>query len=295
MSSMTISPPEFMASFQASLQETYGMVMNTFYELEPAYADSFKSAGHLRCWNVGPVFLQRRSIHSLRNRGGATASEVFDWLDGMKAGSVLYVCFGSLPRFTAAQFREIREGLEAAGRPFVWVVREEPAEEGSFPVAGKGSGGFVIKGWAPQLAILQHEAVGGFLTHCGWNSCMEGISAGVPMVTWPLFADQQFNERLLVDVLGVGVIVGSMVNSTKAEERTVVVAEKVAAAVEAVMGEGKEAEERKRKAREMKEVAAKAVGKGGSSEVDLGRMLDELLALKKDGMKEAAANGGIRY
>ncbi|KAI0523179.1 hypothetical protein KFK09_005571 [Dendrobium nobile] len=293
--SIITSPQEFMAGFPASLKESYGMVMNTFHELEPAYADSFKSFGGMRSWNVGPVFLCRRSVDSLRNRGGAAACEVFRWLDGKDAGSVLYVCFGSLARFTAAQLREMRAGLEAAGRSFIWVVPDDPATEGSVPATGEqeGSVGFVIKGWAPQLAILEHEALGGFLTHCGWNSCLEGIAAGVPMVTWPLFADQQFNERFLVDVLGLGVSVGSVVNSTRPEERTVVVAERVAAAVEAVMGGGEEADERRRKAREMKEAAARAVGEGGSSEVDLGRMVEELMALKMIRIKETAVNERI--
>ncbi|KAK8948397.1 UDP-glucose flavonoid 3-O-glucosyltransferase 7 [Platanthera zijinensis] len=177
-----------------------GLAMNTFYELEPAYADYSKGSG-LSYWNVGPVSLCRRSFEILSARGGGSAgSEVFGWLDGKEAGSVLYVCFGSLPRFTTAQFGLIRDGLKAAGRPFVWAV------------------GFVIKGWAPQVAILMHEAVGGFMTHCGWNSCLEGIAAGVPMVTWPLFADQSFNERLLVDVLDLAVDVGSTVNSLREED-----------------------------------------------------------------------------
>ncbi|XP_028548276.1 anthocyanin 3'-O-beta-glucosyltransferase-like, partial [Dendrobium catenatum] len=105
-----------------------------------------------------------RSVDSLRNRGGVAACEVFRWLDGKDAGSVLYVCFGSLARFTAAQLREMRAGLEAAGRSFIWVVTDDPATERSVPATGEqeGSVGFVIKGWAPQLAILEHEAVGGF-------------------------------------------------------------------------------------------------------------------------------------
>lgn len=206
---------------------------------------------------------------------------------------MLYVCFGSLPRFTAAQFHEIKGGLEAAGRPFLWVVREDPEAERDVPAAGEGSIGFVIKGWAPQRTILEHEAVGGFLTHCGWNSCLEGIAAGLPMVTWPLFSDQQFNERLLVDVLGVGVGVGSMVNSMKEDERTVVTAERVVAAVEAVMGRAEEAEERRRKAREMKEAAAKAVGEGGTSDVELGLMVEELIALKLGRIKESTEVNGV--
>ena len=68
--------------------------------------------------------------------------------------------------------------------------------------------GLIIRGWAPQVLILDHEAVGGFMTHCGWNSTIESIAAGVPMVTWPLYAEQFCNEKLVKDVLKIGVDVG---------------------------------------------------------------------------------------
>ncbi|KAK8959391.1 UDP-glycosyltransferase 73C3 [Platanthera guangdongensis] len=287
-----ISPSDIMALISASFIESYGLVMNTFYELEPAYADYSKSNG-FSYWNVGPVSLCRRSFEILSARGGRSAgTEVFGWLDGKEAGSVLYVCFGSLPRFTMAQFGLIRDGLKAAGRPFVWVVRDDPATEGILAAGGE-EGGFVIKGWAPQVAILMHEAVGGFMTHCGWNSCLEGIAAGVPMVTWPLFADQCFNERLLVDVLDLAVDVGSTVNSLREEERTLVVAERVTAAVEAIMGEGAEAEGRRERAKLMRKLAEAAVAEGGSSEVGLGLMVEELVALKIARTKEATETRAI--
>ena len=70
--------------------------------------------------------------------------------------------------------------------------------------------GLVIRGWAPQLLILEHGAVGGFMTHCGWNSMLEGVCSGVPMITWPLSAEQFYNEELITNVLGIGVQVGSI-------------------------------------------------------------------------------------
>ncbi|EEC72713.1 hypothetical protein OsI_06314 [Oryza sativa Indica Group] len=112
--------------------------------------------------------------------------------------------------------------------------------------------GLVVRGWAPQVTILSHRAVGGFLTHCGWNSLLEAIARGVPVATWPHFADQFLNEQLAVDVLGVGVPIGvtapvSMLN----EESLTVDRGDVARVVSVLMdGGGEEAKERRRKAKE---------------------------------------------
>ncbi|EEC72712.1 hypothetical protein OsI_06313 [Oryza sativa Indica Group] len=101
---------------------------------------------------------------------------------------------------------EVGHGLEDSGKPFIWVVKvtevatpevQEWLSALEARVAGRG---VVVRGWAPQLAILSHRAVGGFVTHCGCNSILEDITHGVPVVTWPHISDQFLNERLAVDV-----------------------------------------------------------------------------------------------
>jgi UDP:flavonoid glycosyltransferase YjiC (YdhE family) len=135
--------------------------------------------------------------------------------------------------------------------------------------------GLVVRGWAPQLAVLSHRAVGGFVTHCGWNSLLEAIAAGVPVVTWPHFSDQFFNEQLAVDVLGVGVRIGVTTPVMIFDDENVPVArEDVVRAVAALMGGGKEADERRKKAKEYGDKARRAMEKGGSSYQNLTRFIE---------------------
>ncbi|CAN0846382.1 UDP-glycosyltransferase 73B4 [Linum grandiflorum] len=127
--------------------------------------------------------------------------------------------------------------------------------------------GLVVRGWAPQVRILDHEAVGGFMTHCGWNSIMEGVTAGVPMVTWPIQAEQFLNEKLVTDVLKVGVGVGAQ--------------EEIEKAVREVMMVGEDAKDTRMKAAQLKEFARRANDKGGSSHSNLHSLLEELRSLKR--------------
>ncbi|KAG8480823.1 hypothetical protein CXB51_025537 [Gossypium anomalum] len=147
------------------------------------------------------------------------------WLDSWPPSSVLYVCFGSLNRLIPTQLIELGLSLEASKRPFIWVIRggykkeemEKWLEEDGFEDRIKGRG-LLIRGWAPQVLILSHPSIGGFLTHCGWNSALEGICAGVPMITWPLFAEQFMNQKLLIQILKVGVSIGVEVAVQMGEE-----------------------------------------------------------------------------
>ncbi|KAG6793161.1 hypothetical protein POTOM_002352 [Populus tomentosa] len=137
--------------------------------------------------------------------------------------------------------------------------------------------GLIIRGRAPQLLILEHPAVGGFVTHCGWNSTLEGVSAGMPMVTWPITAEQFTNEKLITDVLKIGVKVGSMHwMSPRTESRVSVGRDKVEAAVKRLMGSGEEAAEMRRRAEKLGVKAKIAVEEGGSSCKNADALIQEL-------------------
>ncbi|XP_059652916.1 scopoletin glucosyltransferase-like [Cornus florida] len=263
---------------------SFGVVVNSFYELEPGYADHYSRVLGRKVWHVGPVSLCNREVEHKAQRGKETSidkHECLKWLDSKKPNSVIYACFGSLANFAASQLHELAMGLEASGQEFIWVVRKSEKEEDlvdwlpeGFEERTKGKG-LMIRGWAPQVLILDHEAVGGFVTHCGWNSTLEGVSAGVPMVTWPVFAEQFFNEKLLTEILRIGVGVGSQQLNREASDG--VKWEAIEMAVKEVMV-GEEAEERRRRARTLKEMAWKAVDEGGSSYIDLDDLIKELNA-----------------
>ncbi|TXG58409.1 hypothetical protein EZV62_016238 [Acer yangbiense] len=237
--------------FQEAELATYGVIVNSFQELEPAYVEEYSK-----------------------------------WLDLQDSSSVLYACLGSLCNLIPAQLMELGLGLEASDRPFIWVIREgvnskelqKWAMENGFEERNKGRG-LVIWGWAPQVLILSHTAIGGFLTHCGWNSSLEGISAGLPLITWPLFADQFCNEKLVVQILKIGVRVGVEYPMTWGKEEEVgvlVKREDVKSAVEKLMNGEKEAEERRTRARELGKLANAAVEEGGSSNLNIALLLEDI-------------------
>ena len=153
--------------------------------------------GHTRVWAVGPIFAAG-NVAADDVAGG----DVVGWLDGRREGSVVYVCFGSQVTLKAAQAAAVAAALEKSGAAFLWVAGGSTVIPTDFEerTAARGK---VLRGWAPQMDILCHPAVGSFLTHCGWNSIMEGVTGGVIFLTWPMTADQFINERLLRE-LGVG-------------------------------------------------------------------------------------------
>lgn len=265
--------------------KSYGVLVNTFYELEQDYADHYRKFLGINSWYIGPVSLCNMDLKEKSYRGKEPSINEFDclkWLNSRKPNSVVYVSFGSVAKLTASQLAEIALGLEASGHQFIWVVRrnkEENEEENWLPegfekrVEGKG---LVLRDWAPQMLILDHEAVGGFVTHCGWNSTLEGVSSGVPLVTVPISAEQFFNEKLVTQILKIGVgvgvrkwvrIVGDIVGSRALEN-----------AVRRVM-EGEEAEEMRGRARKLAQMAKRAVEEGGSSYSQLSALLEELNSL----------------
>ncbi|KAJ0980395.1 hypothetical protein J5N97_008650 [Dioscorea zingiberensis] len=266
--------PSWVHMLRDAEDKSYGVVVNSFYELEPDYAKLFLEKPGRRAWYIGPVSLCNESADEKAVRGLAETGheKLMAWLDTKPAGSVVYVSFGSVCEFSVDQVEEIAAGLELSGHCFIWVVRDKgPSTPEGFEERVKGRG-VVLRGWAPQVVLLGHVAVGGFVTHCGWNSVLEGISAGLPMVTWPLTNDQFTNEKLVNEMLGIGVRA-----RREGQDPTVVIGrEEVAGAVRRLMDGGDEAEERRRKAREYGRMARTAIEDGGSSRVDLNRLIDEL-------------------
>ncbi|KAL7206473.1 hypothetical protein ACSBR2_019231 [Camellia fascicularis] len=261
---------------------SYGVVINSFHELEPAYSEHFRKVLGRRAWHIGPVSLCNKDNEDKSCRGNQTSideHECLTWLALKKPNSVLYVCFGSCSRSSTAQLLDLAMGLEASGQQFIWVVRKEKTEEEWLPegfekrLEGRG---LIIRGWAPQVLILDHEAVGGFMTHCGWNSTLEGVTAGVPMITWPLFAEQFYNEKLVTDILRIGVGVGAQEWCQWPDDSKVFVKkEDIEKAVTRLMV-GEEGEELRSRARLLGDMAKKAVEKGGSSYSNLNALLEEL-------------------
>ncbi|XP_042409327.1 UDP-glycosyltransferase 89B2-like [Zingiber officinale] len=184
--------------------DSWAFVINTFSELEKPYLDHLRDdLGHERVWAVGPLSLVGGGSTTERD---AAVEELFAWLDSCIEASVVYVAFGSLAVLPPAQVSALAAGLEKSGARFVWAakgVEETIPERFEERVAGRGR---VLRGWAPQTAILSHPAVGAFLSHCGWNSVLEAVAAGVPVLTWPISADQYTNARLLKEELGMGTV-----------------------------------------------------------------------------------------
>ncbi|KAK1429447.1 hypothetical protein QVD17_11656 [Tagetes erecta] len=272
-----------------SESEAFGVVINSFEELEQEYADAYQEVKKDKAWCIGPLSLCHKDASEKVQRGNKSSinkHECLKWLDSQENGSVIYACLGSISRIEPAQLIELGLALESLKRPFIWVVRaghktekiEKWIDEEGFKERTKDRA-LLIRGWAPQLLVLSHPAVGGFLTHCGWNSALEGISVGVPMVTWPQFQEQFYNEKLLVQVLKIGVSVGAkkVVHLGEEEKSGVVVtSEEFIKAIDTVMSDGKESEDRRKRAKELGKIANEAIGEGGSSYRNMTRLIQDI-------------------
>ncbi|XP_054791271.1 flavonol 3-O-glucosyltransferase UGT89B1-like [Prosopis cineraria] len=264
---------------------SWGVVFNTFSDLERVYLNHMKAdLGHDRVWAVGPVLPPKYDDdEGSADRGGSSSvpcDEVMTWLDSRPACSVIYVCFGSRTVLTSRQMEVLTTALEVSGVQFILSVRGPDErhvgqdvgvipEEFENRVRGRG---LVIKGWSPQLAILGHGAVGSFLTHCGWNSVLEALIAGVVMVTWPMGADQYTNAKLIVDEMGAGLRAAEGITENIPE---------VAELSEVIKKSLLENITQRVRARELNEAALEAVEPEGSSHKELDALVKHFLELRE--------------
>lgn len=280
-----------------------GILMNTWQDLEPAATKAVTEheiLGRFMKGTVYPVGPLVRTVETKLNNG--KKGEVLSWLDRQPGESVIYVSFGSGGTMSEEQMREVALGLELSQQRFIWVVRP-PSESVSgtyFNVANDADVvmnylpdgferrtegvGVVVPMWAPQAEILGHPSTGGFVTHCGWNSVLESIVNGVPMVAWPLYSEQKMNANMLSEELGVAVRV--------AEEGGVVQREQIAEVVRRVMVD-KQGVAMRTKVKELKGSGEKALSKFGSSYHSLCQMGKEC-DLHVQG-SEARAQGGYNF
>lgn len=223
----------FIASIDVSCNKfSSGTIYDASRVIEPKYINLIEQSQEQeddgkKTWALGPF--NPVEITHLKPKF------IFDWLDKQAPNSVLYVSFGTTTSISNEQVQEIALGLERSQQKFIWVLRD--ADKGDI-FEGEvrkiqlpehfeervGENGLVVVDWVPQLEILGHPATGGFLSHCGWNSCMETMTMGVPVAAWPMHSDQPRNAMLMTKVLKVGMYVRDwtlrkeLVRSTVVEE-----------------------------------------------------------------------------
>ncbi|VVA90147.1 unnamed protein product [Arabis nemorensis] len=269
----------FFDELETCTTESYGVVINTFYELEPEFVESVKTRymTHHRVWTVGPLL----PVKAGANRGEQSSippEKVSAWLDSCpEDNSVVYIGFGSQIRLTAEQTAALAAALEKSGVRFIWTVRDaakkvnsvEDDNEDVIPVGFEErvkEKGLVIRGWSPQTMILEHRAVGSYLTHMGWGSVLEGMVGCVLLLAWPMQADHFYNTTLLVDKLRAGIRVGENKDSVPdPDELAKVLAESV-----------KEDLPERVRLMKLREKGVEAIKKGGSSYNDLDDLIAEM-------------------
>jgi hypothetical protein len=230
------SPP-----WMNGIKDCVGILINTCEELECPFIEYIEKEIEKPIWAAGPLL----PSSSFSDQSGTTVThdsairskkssidedQCLEWLNSKAPASVLFVSFGSEVGPSDEEIRELALGLEAAQKPFIWVLQNHyhdhlpppdhpPRHQGSDEAEGgedllpegfegriEGLG-LIIRGWAPQLLILSHPSTGGFLSHCGWNSAVESIDHGVPILAWPIRGDQHYNAKLLVNDLQIAAMI----------------------------------------------------------------------------------------
>jgi hypothetical protein len=270
----------FQAQIEALEKETHPRVLvNTFDALEPEALTAIKK---LNLVGVGPLtpsaFLDGKdpSDKSFGDLIQTSKDHYYiEWLNSKAESSVVYVSFGSLSVLTKPQMEELARGLLESGYSFLWVIRdtdrngkeEKEIEKLSCREELEEKG--MIVTWCSQVEVLSHPSLGCFVTHCGWNSSLESLVSGVPVIGFPQWSDQGTNAKLIQDVWKTGVRVN-------VNEEGIVESDEIKRCLELVMGDGEGGEEMRKNAKKWKELAREAAKEGGSSYNNLKAFVDEI-------------------
>ncbi|CAJ2677514.1 unnamed protein product [Trifolium pratense] len=242
------------------------ILVNTFEALEPEALRAVDTINNLKMIPIGPL-IPFNSDASFSGDLLQVSSDYVEWLNSKPNSSVVYVSFGSYFVLSQRQTDEIARALLDCGFSFLWVLREK--EEDLKFKEELGEKGKIVK-WCSQMEVLSHSSLGCFFTHCGWNSTLESLVSGVPMVAFPQWTDQKTNAKLVEDVWKIGVRVDGKVN-----EDGIVGREEIRRCLEVVMGSGEKGEEMKKNAKKWKELAREAGKEGGPAEKNLRSFLEE--------------------
>ncbi|KAA0066880.1 anthocyanidin 3-O-glucosyltransferase 2-like [Cucumis melo var. makuwa] len=264
-----------------------GVLINTFDELESHVISSLSTDSSLQLpplYPVGPILHLNKNTETMDDR------VVLKWLDDQPLQSVVFLCFGSRGAFQKDQVEEIARALERSRVRFIWSLRRPSGDvfqssidytnfEDILPegfLDRTKNIGRVIK-WAPQVEILGHPTIGGFVSHCGWNSTLESLWYGIPMATWPMYAEQQFNAFELVVELGLAVeITIDYQNDLKELDKPrILSAEEIEKGIRKLMDDNNN--EIRKKVKTKSEECRKSVIEGGSSFISLGKFIDDVL------------------
>ncbi|XP_057486595.1 crocetin glucosyltransferase, chloroplastic-like [Actinidia eriantha] len=246
------------------------VLVNTFDELEP---EAMKSIEKYDLIGIGPLipsaYLDGKDPSDTSFGGDLfqKSRDYMEWLNSKDESSVIYISFGSILDLPKRQMEEIARGVLESRRPFLWVMREkqngeEEREENRLSCMEELEQRGRIVPWCSQVEVLSHPSLGCFISHCGWNSTLESLASGIPVVAFPHWTDQGTNAKLIEDVWKIGVRV-------RANEGGVVEGDELKRCIEIVMGDGERGEEMKKNGKKWKDLAKEAVRDGGSSDKNL--------------------------
>ncbi|KAJ8570467.1 hypothetical protein K7X08_037439 [Anisodus acutangulus] len=259
---------------------TSGKIYNTCRVIESPFLDLLSKElinNKKRQWAIGPF----NPVTFPKEGHNTKSHKCLLWLDKQEPNSVLYVSFGTTTSFSDEQIKEMAIGLEQSHQKFVWVLRD--ADKGN--VFTKDSRkielpkgfeervkekGILVRDWAPQLEILSHRSTGGFLSHCGWNSCIESISMGVPIAAWPMHSDQPRNTVLITKILKIGLVVRDWTHRNE-----LVTSNMVKKCVEKLMASN-EGDEMRNRAKKLSALIKKSVGEDGVKRMEMDSFISHI-------------------